>query len=190
VLTTVTAAVKSEFLTKVAQWLPGKSLDLLYRGSRDGMTPKAFHDRCDGKGPTLVLVTAQSTGKPVCVFGGYAGKSWASGKDVWVASPDSFVFTVQNTFDDGIVKMPLIRADSEKVLFCDTVWGPTFGDGFTFSMGNSARSATVVYDTAWSYCGMNPDGRGVFGDPLGHARETFTGAQDYAVQEVEVFRVY
>ncbi|MDR3740056.1 MAG: hypothetical protein P4L40_13670 [Terracidiphilus sp.] len=44
--------------TLTGKWLPrGRRVGpLLYRGSRDGMTPRAFHRCCDGKGPTLVLV--------------------------------------------------------------------------------------------------------------------------------------
>ena len=41
---------------------------MLYRGSRDGFTYKAFHDRCDGKGPTISLFKLKHNGD--CI-GGY-----------------------------------------------------------------------------------------------------------------------
>lgn len=40
---------------------------LLYRGTEHGMSPDAYHDRCDFKGPTLTLVH-NSFNK---VFGGF-----------------------------------------------------------------------------------------------------------------------
>jgi hypothetical protein len=76
-----------DFIAKLAtEWLPDKQFELLYRGSRDGMTAAAFHGKCDGKGPTLVLVAGQSEGQPVCVFGGYASKSWERGPESGEAS--------------------------------------------------------------------------------------------------------
>ena len=43
----------------VKEWLRWKRVgECLYRGSRDGMTPLAFHEACDGKGATLTLIRA------------------------------------------------------------------------------------------------------------------------------------
>jgi hypothetical protein len=102
-------SVLTEFLCTVASdWLPRRRFELLYRGSRDGMTAAPFHDTCDGQGLTLVLIAGQSEGLPVCVFGGYAGKSWiTTNARIAVRAHDSFVFTVRNPFGEDIVKLPL-----------------------------------------------------------------------------------
>jgi hypothetical protein len=178
------AAVRREFIGKLTtEWLADKRLVLLYRGSRDGMTAAAFHDKCDGKGPTLVLVAGQSERQPVCVFGGYAGKSWDSSD---VDARDSFVFTVLNPFGDGIVKM----AVNEKsvvagwAMQCHAGHGPWFGGGF--GVRSSSRSPTAVFDEE-SWCGLGS--RGAFGDPLGRGWNTFTGAQYFRPLEVEVWSV-
>lgn len=47
---------------------------LLYRGSRDGFTHKAFHSLCDNQGPTIILIRSSQEQ----VFGGYASVSWNS----------------------------------------------------------------------------------------------------------------
>ena len=40
---------------------------MLYRGSRDGFTCKAFHGRCDKKGPTISLFKLKKNGD--CIGG-------------------------------------------------------------------------------------------------------------------------
>ena len=44
-----------EFLNKIYEWTGGKNMELLYRGTRDGMTGEEFHTRCNNKGPTICL---------------------------------------------------------------------------------------------------------------------------------------
>jgi TLD len=178
--------LRGEFVGKLSsEWLRGKRFELLYRGSRDGMTPAAFHCLCDGKGPTLVLIAGQSKRQPVCVFGGYASKSWeSSGGDV--SAPDSFVFTVANPFGDGIVKMPAIEG-GDRAMCCAAGVGPYLGVDATIAI-RSAKGLPSVAFSADSYC--NPTPGGTFGDPLGRGETTFTGAKKFTPLEVEVWRVY
>ena len=51
---------------------------LLYRGSTDGFEAKAFHDKCNDKGPTLCVISSNHQ-----VFGGYASSSWNSNGDYY-----------------------------------------------------------------------------------------------------------
>ena len=46
---------ENEFFKKIMEWSGYKSMELLYRGSRDGTTAKAFHSKCDNQGPTVCL---------------------------------------------------------------------------------------------------------------------------------------
>jgi hypothetical protein len=177
------------FVNKLtSEWLRGKRFELLYRGSRDGMTPKAFHDNCDEKGPTLVLIAGQSEGQPVCVFGGYAGKSWesVSGRGKVVDARNSFVFTVSNPFGDGIVKMPVNEASAwaRETLKCHVSCGPWFGSGFV--VGKSKGFPDAAFDQA-SGCWLNSND--TFGDPLGRGKLTLTGSQYFTPVEMEVWSV-
>jgi TLD len=174
-----------------AEWLPSCRVELLYRGSRDGMTPEAFHEKCDDKGPTLVLVAGQSVGQPVCVFGGYASNSWELGavsmveESVEVSARDSFVFTVLNPFGDGIVKMPLRRAESAaNVLICRHNYGPWFLNGFV--VRNSSAFPAVAFEKS-SYCDLRPDGP--FVDPTNRGMIALTGAKNFTPLDVEVWSV-
>jgi hypothetical protein len=48
---------------------------LLYRGSTDGWMAADFHDKSDGKGPTVSLFKINENGQ--CI-GGYTSESWVS----------------------------------------------------------------------------------------------------------------
>ena len=47
-------------------------MELLYRGTRDGMSANAFHNRCNNKGPTISLFKNENG----YIFGGYASIDW------------------------------------------------------------------------------------------------------------------
>ena len=53
----------------IRKWLNNKSFvpELLFRKTRDGSTPKDFHDKCDNKGITIVFIETTKGYK----FGGY-----------------------------------------------------------------------------------------------------------------------
>ena len=38
---------KKEYVNKILEWSGFKSMELLYRGTRDGMTSNDFHNKCD-----------------------------------------------------------------------------------------------------------------------------------------------
>ncbi|POG80912.1 hypothetical protein GLOIN_2v1471154 [Rhizophagus irregularis DAOM 181602=DAOM 197198] len=63
---------------------------LLYRASRDGNTAAAFHDKCDNKGATIVIVKIKNSEQ---IVGGYNPLSWdSSGIDK--STKDSFIFSI------------------------------------------------------------------------------------------------
>lgn len=106
-----------------AEWLPGKAFRLLYRGSRDRMTPDAFHAKCDGKGPTLTLIRSDNK----CVFGGYASVSWRSclPREVMHCS-DAFLFSVASPSVGGAVRCPVLPSEADYALGHSAQHGPDF----------------------------------------------------------------
>jgi hypothetical protein len=197
VLSKLSDLTVAEFAGKLAlEWLPkpwfGARLrvsSLLYRGSRDGMTAQAFHSKCDGQGPTLVLIRAQSPGFPPSVFGGFAGKSWESAPaGVYVDARDSFVFSLSNPAGSGVVKAPVVNfsMQASKAMWCRASCGPVFGNGHTIAIRNCTRSPTGEFDIS-SYCDASVDD--TFGDPIRLGRGSFTGSQYFVPFEVEVWRI-
>ncbi|TNV79380.1 hypothetical protein FGO68_gene1790 [Halteria grandinella] len=79
-------------ITMLLNWLdPQAQLNLLYRGSEQGISPLSFHQHCDKKGATLTLVKSD-LGK---VFGGYTQVSWRSeSRPKAVKDNKAFVFSL------------------------------------------------------------------------------------------------
>jgi hypothetical protein len=45
-----------------------ENIESIYRGSRDGFQIRQFHNRCDNKGETLVIIQSKNNNY---IFGGY-----------------------------------------------------------------------------------------------------------------------
>ena len=60
------------FVQQLKKWLGEKrKWNLCYRASRDGWKGSDFHNHCDDKGPTVVLIKANGY-----IFGGYTDQDW------------------------------------------------------------------------------------------------------------------
>ena len=79
----------NECLNKIYEWTGGKNMELLYRGTRDGMSVDVFHNKCNNKGPTISLFKNEKG----YIFGGYTSVDWTS-YDNYKSDPDSFIFTL------------------------------------------------------------------------------------------------
>ena len=66
-----------EYRHQLHKWLQEKKMmkypSLLYSAEDDGWTAAKFHELCDGKGPTMVLMESEHG----CIFGGSTSCSWA-----------------------------------------------------------------------------------------------------------------
>jgi hypothetical protein len=76
-------------------------LNLLARGSKDGMKREVFRSLCDNKGPTLVIATVDQTDD---IIGGYNPSSW-TGSNKWIETTESFIFSFKSNEnkDDNIL---------------------------------------------------------------------------------------
>ena len=86
----------NQYLSTLSNWInPDKNknikAELLYRLTRDGELYKTFHEKCDNKGPTLVLIHDTTNIKT----GGYTPLSWESFTK-WKKDNDTFIFNLTN----------------------------------------------------------------------------------------------
>ena len=72
-----THIVSQQYDDILREWVGNYKWRLIYRASEHGYTAKSFHEYCDDKGPTLVVIKSTNG----CVFGGYTTESW-SGKGI------------------------------------------------------------------------------------------------------------
>ena len=109
---------ENEFISKILEWSGYKKMELIYRGSRDGTTANIFHNKCDNKGPIIILF---NNGKGN-IFGGYCPISWNSNGG-WKSFPNSFIFTLTNIYN--IQPTKFIRAKDENGVYFHPIYGPS-----------------------------------------------------------------
>ncbi|EXX78338.1 uncharacterized protein OCT59_028782 [Rhizophagus irregularis] len=110
--------------------------ELLLRGSRDGFTPKKFHELCDGKHNTVTFIKIKGTEE---IIGGYNPLKWESyGK--WIETKATFIFSFKNKNTEDTIISNVENA--KYALFYDNEHGPCFGSGIAIC----ASSEYVDYD--------------------------------------------
>ena len=104
-------------------------LHLLYRGSEHNFDGPKFHQLCDGKEKTLVLV--KSTTKNL--FGGYVTTAWHSNNSL-SSAPGSFLFSL-----DKQTKHKIYKNEGEAI-YGHQSYGPIFGGGHDLVLFNNCHS--------------------------------------------------
>ena len=75
----------------IISWLPNKpsKYNLLFDTKRDGDYSSTFHDKCDGKSPTLIVIKSNNG----YLFGGYVTSPWNCNNSN-INAPNSFIFSL------------------------------------------------------------------------------------------------
>jgi len=108
----------------------------IYVASMDGDSATDFHDKCDGKGPTVVIVET-TTGN---VFGGYASVSW-NGVQRYKSAPTSFLFQLR----PHLSHFALRNENDGHAMFHNLNYGPVFGHGCDLLIKSGALSNSHSY---------------------------------------------
>jgi hypothetical protein len=136
---------------------------LLYRLTRDGNSPKIFHEKCDNQGPTLVL-TKLKDGR---ILGGYTPLSWDSSSGV-KNDLDSFLFSLTDN-----KKFPKINRGQS--INCWSSSGPWF---YSFGFDSSlSRNQLMIYKTNNNYQNAN------------EMANLHKENDNYDITELEVFKI-
>ncbi|GES99067.1 BTB/POZ domain-containing protein [Rhizophagus clarus] len=133
-------------------------LKLIYRASQEGFEINKFHDKCDNKGPTVVVIKVRGSGE---IIGGYNPLEWRSFKilederspllyhnrDFYInhqhESSNSFIFSLANQ------KIPILSRVTfkrEAITWCKDK-GPCFGfeDLFIYSLNGNTAGKSKQY---------------------------------------------
>ena len=102
-----------------------KNIEMIFRASEYNFSSKKFHEFCDKKFPTLILIRTNKNK----YFGGFTTAAWLSAKDdlnyekwKYFSAPTSFLFSL-----DKNTKYELINSVDSEAICCDISYGPTFG---------------------------------------------------------------
>ena len=168
---------EKEFLSKICEWTNCKKFELIYRGSRDGMTSANFHQKCDNKNPTVVLY--QNTKDSI--FGGYTSLAWSNNGD-YRPEPNAFIFTLKNIHNSEPSKFN-VKSNKEGV-YHNSSYGPTFGCACDININSDFANSDSNTDFPCRYV-----------DTLGNGRSIFTGDYNndntkFRIKEIEVFQLF
>ena len=149
-----------------------RSMELVFRGTRNGMHSKNFHEQCDNKGPTITLFRNDKGN----IFGGYSPISWTC-KGGYHNENKSFIFTQTNIYN--IEPTKFISKNNGNQIFHDIGNGPCFYD--TWVRDDFANNTDAYF-------------REYYEDSYGKGNSMFTGNTDnnnrkITLNEVEVYRL-
>ena len=165
---------KNEFLKKILEWSGYKKMELIYRGTRDGMTGKNFHEKCDNKGATITLYQNEK-----CIFGGYNSSSWLS-NNKYYSSSDCFIFTLVNIHN--IEPTKFTYNNDSYAIYNRQLGGPCFGRGHDIGVDQSDFLNKDSYTNfPFSYLDVLGKGKSIFTGDLNNNNQRFK------LKEVEVF---
>ncbi|RIA81923.1 hypothetical protein C1645_881329 [Glomus cerebriforme] len=99
------------------------NFNLLYRASRDSNTTEAFHNKCDNKGATIVIVKISNSEQ---IVGGF-NPFFLDSSNSWKSTKDSFIFSFTNKNDVQSAKVSYSDG-SQYSVGCWLVHGPIFGE--------------------------------------------------------------
>jgi len=156
---------------------------LLFRASRDGFAAKAFHSKCDNKGPTVTIVKSGSF-----IFGGFTEAAWITPENhrtEYIPSMEAFLFSLVNPYRVEPVKMPTEEGRRASNIVCRDSLGPSFGgDKFyrcDLSIADNADSSRTSYNQL-STCHQCPEGK--------QGSTFLTGSKQFLVIDYEVFEFH
>lgn len=151
-----------------------QKLHLLYRASEHNFDSFKFHQLCDGKGPTLVIIRSKSKR----TFGGYSTVSWHS-TNLHSSAPGSFLFSLEKQTKHTIYQ------NEDKAIKGFNNYGPIFGAGSDIFISNFCnKNNTSNSNLGYTYSLPNGMSYGT-----SEAQSHFDISKYFEVEEYEVFSV-
>ncbi len=117
------------------------SLSLLWRASRDGYDPAAFHRLCDGKANTVTVIKNTNG----YIFGGFTSVPWSS-TGGYKTDSTAFLFSLTNPSNTPLK----LKVKSPQNAVYHSCYGPTFGSGedlYVSSSSNTNRNSSMYLDS-------------------------------------------
>jgi len=166
---------KKEYINKIIEWSGYKSMELIYRGTRDGMTSKDFHNKCDNKGKTICLFLNDKDN----IFGGYSSIPWTSNGGDKIAN-DCFIFTLTNIYNTEPTKFPYVQNRS---VYHDANYGPYFGQYYDLCFSTTFNDNSNLSYFPDSYKDIIGKGKSIFTGDINNNNITFK------LKEMEIFKL-
>ena len=141
----------------------GIDFDLIFKMSEDGSNSKDFHNKCDRKGATLILIETTKGNK----FGGYTPLNWDN--TGFKSDNDTFIFFLNNM--EKINKIE--KNNNNYSINGKDTRGPIFGNGDIVIMDDMKKGKFICNEISSFLTDL----------------KLSNGEKDFEVKEIEVFQV-
>ena len=129
----------------IVNWIRDKvnkneiSFKLIFKMTVNGYEGKNFHQYCDKKGPTLILIKTTKNR----IFGGFTPLDWAnSSKAKYDISNQTFIFSL-----DLNKKFDMINTKKKAIQGFNIDYGPNFGD-YDFGLQKNLREGSTYANSS------------------------------------------
>ncbi|KAJ6244944.1 hypothetical protein M0813_20778 [Anaeramoeba flamelloides] len=131
-----------KFLKILEKWIKeagsNSNLQRRFNSRTDGWKYQTFHEKCDNKGKSIVLIKLKNKS----LFGGFAAIDWDSTSECKQSTGNkSFLFSLIS-LDPKFkkpLKMPVYRYKNNEI-YCGRNYGPSFGGGCDLRLGNNNQN--------------------------------------------------
>ena len=144
--------------------------ELIFKMSECGSNWEKFHEKCDNKGPTLVLIKTTKNK----IFGGFTPLDWKKEKENSILdnSNQTFIFSL-----NLMKKYDIIKSNSIAIRYCNS-YGPIFGDK-DIALKEDMKNGITFANSNCNFLSNNnlelTGGKGI--------------SEDFETEEVEVFKI-
>ncbi|KAJ6245819.1 hypothetical protein M0813_20239 [Anaeramoeba flamelloides] len=177
-----------KFLQILEKWIKeagcNSNLQRRFNSRTDGWKQKTFHQKCDNKGKSIVLIKLKNNS----LFGGFAAIDWDSQSGYKQSTGNkSFLFSLISLdpkFKEPL-KMPIYQKENCEI-FCHENYGPIFGDGdFDLLLGYSYQNMNQFNYSSLDYTYKAPFG---YKYQSNEARNFLAGSyKNWDIFQIEIF---
>ena len=172
--------VQKRDINLILSWINASKhlkLNLIYKATRDGDSPKIFHKKVDGKKNTVTVILTDKGYR----CGGFITKEWNTSGEFNKNDVNSFLFSLERR------ENYLVNLD-ECTNYNDINYGPTFGKGFDLVVGEKVKNM-LKSDKNWSkFPNASGDNSYIFGNNTNKGLLT-GGYENFLVREIETYEV-
>jgi len=152
-------------------------LSLIYKGSRDGFTYNAFHEKCDNKSSTITVIKSKNHGR---IFGGYTKATWTLvGNGYYTNKNDDSSFLFSLTYNERYPH----KKNSERAICVNSTHLPVFGSA-DMVINDNCNSRTNNYT---NFPGSFTCDK--FNTQTEESKAYLAGSHKFSVEEIEVFHI-
>ncbi|KAJ5075755.1 pep-cterm sorting domain-containing protein [Anaeramoeba ignava] len=171
---------KKHFI-KLKEWINDDEfiykMKLGFSAKRDGFSAQKWHEKCDNKGKTLVIIKTKDN----FIFGGFTKVGFISGNNRYIKDPNAFIFSLRNDKNNRKPEKFSIKPkeDTWAIYYNFSDNGPKFGEDI--KLNSDLQPGFLNF--GWNY--ILPKG---IKEGTDEARSYLGGSFDkWVVEELETF---